>query len=144
MAIVRMNTELGKFRYSDGYYDCTTTYYVYCNKCGSFSVEEYRSIKTWAEVTLGILLAALGGISVRFMVHFSEFMAFASCLVLVLIALDMFFTYAIYANGGKCRCRKCGNAEITGGNVLNYPEEDRSLIDVPDYLTHKSYDYTYA
>ena len=139
-----METKLGSFRYSDGYHDCTTTYYMYCDRCGSFSIKEYRALKTWAEVAFGICLAVLGGIAIWYMSDLHFLIAFAACFILIFIVLDLFIIYIIYERGSKYRCRKCGNIDITGDNVLNYPEEDRSVIDVPDRLTCKHDDYTYA
>ena len=63
MGMVQMESELEKYRYSDGYHDCKITYYIYCDKCGSFSIEEYRTAKTWAKITIGLSLGVLGGIS---------------------------------------------------------------------------------
>jgi hypothetical protein len=145
MGKVRMASELGKFRYSDGYHDCVTTYYVYCDKCGSFSIKEYRSIKSLAKIAIGFSLGVLGAASIWFLPYSSRFfMALLGCLLIVFVAFDLFITVAVFANEKKHRCRKCGNNEITDGNVLNYQEEDGSRVDVPEKLTHKHYDYTYA
>jgi hypothetical protein len=144
MAVVKMYTELGKYRYKDGYHDCKITYYVYCNKCGSFSVKEYKTARTWAEVALGISLAILGGVALLFMFDLPDWVGIIACFILVFIVFDLFITYAIYANGNEYRCRKCNNTEMSLENVFNYQEEDKSVIDVPDDLTCKIYDYTYA
>jgi hypothetical protein len=37
------------------------------------------------------------------------------------------------------RCKKCGNTNITYKNVLNYPRNDRSILDVPYNSTKKIY-----
>jgi len=143
MAVVRMETDFGS-RYSDGHF-CKITNYLYCDKCGSFSIKEYRTIKTRAGIAFGLSLAALGCLAVWYMPYSSFFMALLGCFVIAFIAFDLIITYVIYVNGGvKHRCRKCGNTDVTDDNVLNYQEEDRSVVDVPERLTCKHYDYDYA
>lgn len=40
-------------------------------------------------------------------------------------------------------CRKCGNTHITHGNVLNYLENDRGILDIPYEKTVKIYTEDY-
>jgi hypothetical protein len=144
MGMVRMESEFGKYRYSDGYHDCKITYYLYCDECGSFGIEEYRTAGVWVKIALGLFLGGLGGLSIWHMPYSSNIMGLVGFLVLAFVVCDLFITWVIYKNETKHRCRLCGNTDITYNNILNYQEEDGSVVDVPEQLTHKHYDYTYA
>jgi hypothetical protein len=145
MGMVRMESELGKFRYSDGYHDCKITYYIYCDKCGSFSIKEFRSLKSVAKIAIGLSLGVLGVASLWYMRDSSSLIVGSvGCFLAAFLAFDLFITLAIFPSEKEHRCRHCGNTEITDKNILNYPVEDASKIDVPEWLTHKHYDYIYA
>lgn len=133
MGQVRMETKLYNSSYSDGYHDCKVTYYIYCDKCGSFAMKEYRTVKTWAIVAVGLTSAMVGGSVVWLMPHFSDFLVLLSCFFSALVVGDLYFTIGIYLSNNEYRCRKCGNTDITMDNVLNYQEEDRSVVDVPEH-----------
>jgi len=161
MGQVNMRYELGTFRYSDGYSDCKITCLVYCDKCGSFDIREYRDLGTLARSAIGLLITALGAtafwlicdrynyISSSALSSIMEDLVDAAMSLLgmsacVLIAFGLFVTYAFYAIGTTHSCSRCGNTDISDQNVLGYPEETWNVIDVPSELTHIHYEHTYA
>ena len=111
--------------------------YTYCDKCGSFGVE----VKQYPQAKLKALLATVG-VWVFIASFLSFFLSLAvrfnwalSCLVGIVGVIAV----AIGSPKTFRRCKKCGNEQITESNVLNYPEGDTNVVDVPDSEIIKHY-----
>jgi hypothetical protein len=129
----------------DNYPEYDITDYIYCDKCGSFNIKEHKTFKTWIKIAVSLLIAVLGGATVLALLNvpssFFVVLACIICFIFVFLAIDSLITIMSHETGHKCR--KCGNTDINKhSNVLNYPEEDTSVLDVPDRSTHKHRRFT--
>ncbi len=141
MGIVKMKRQF-EFR-SRGYPYGTDILYVYCDKCGSFSIKTYIGIRKWLLIVaaLGIMIIGTLATSQPGRLYCSGF--FFS-LAICMLAFKFLWGDADY------QCRKCGNtriivnkpkdyaSEIPKYNTWNYPS-NMEVIDVPDDLTQKRY-----
>ena len=111
----------------EGYTTSVGTYYLYCDKCGSFDITRRFTLATWFKivVALAALVGAVVWISLdkeRWLCFF--WLGFAFFFMFLPVAGDLFRELDL-------RCRKCGNRQITHDDVLNYGERDRhSILDV--------------
>jgi hypothetical protein len=108
------------------------TEYVYCDKCGSFSIAKSINITRWVLVaTLLIAIPTLVAVNSLSLTNgMGCFFGLLSFYVMFVLP---------HLHGHSHECRKCMNGDITEDNVLNYPSLDSSILDVPDRLTHKHY-----
>jgi hypothetical protein len=100
-----------------------TAYCVYCDKCGSFSIGKRITTKALVAVLVMAVMAAVFVHGLGNGVLPGAWLAcFGSSLFLVSLTGVLAF--------GQ-RCRKCGNIDLSRENVFDYPEYDRSILDVP-------------
>ena len=118
---------------SDVGYGTHSTYgtkYVYCDKCGSFSITKRinftRSVLVASLIITIPTLVAVSGSSL------SNGMG---CFFGILLFYVLFVLPHLHRHSHKCR--KCRNKDIALENTLGYPLLDLSVLDVPDRLTHK-------
>jgi len=117
---------------ADGYPEACTRYYMYCDKCGSFSIRTYlglRRLVIIAAITMAFALVwnmLLGPQRSGMLRWWALFAVFAALLV----------QRAWHVAGHKCR--KCGNTNITWGDVLSYTQRGLSdkIAGVPQHLVH--------
>jgi hypothetical protein len=145
MGRLRMQTRLieGTPIYYDPEYEVTE--YIYCDRCGSFNIKEFRTAKTWIIMATGLLIAGgLIGVAVLLYTRVSPaldgLVGFALCFITFLVAFDVLALYTINYHHAQHQCRKCGNTSIhVSENELNFKEESRRALDVPDWKAHKHY-----
>jgi len=140
MGEIRMEVrEVG--RYPDSYPMEDVVLYVYCDRCGSFGIDAA------IEIPLGSTLLLIIVAGIVFMLVGSSPLAgpypnaHKGTLLYVFLALIVLVMVIATATGRGSltighRCRKCGNTDITDRNVLNYPEYDKSIVDVPEERVH--------
>ena len=107
-------------------------YCLYCDKCGSFNIGKRITLKIliWFSIWISVaaIIATLFGYSAGTLP--GGLFCFASLLLLISLISPFELGH---------RCKKCGNTDISTTNVLNYPENDRSVLDVPYKTTIKYY-----
>ena len=141
MGVVKMRRQF-EFR-SRGYPYGTDILYVYCDKCGSFSIKKYIDIKRYLLIiaTLGIMITGTLVAPQPGLLHYSTFFFGLASFILVFIFL---------CDDAEYQCRKCKNTQIIVNNPKDYASEihkyntwnyppDMEVIDVPDELTQKRY-----
>jgi hypothetical protein len=104
---------------------------LYCDRCGSFSIG--RRITT--KMLVWIFIAAI--IATVFWHSASDGAlpgAWFACFGPVLICISMTGALAL-----GYRCKQCGAIHTSMDNVLKYPENDRSILDIPYEATAKLY-----
>jgi hypothetical protein len=141
MGVIKMKRQF-EFR-SRGYPYGTDILYVYCDKCGSFSIRTYIGIRKWLLITAAFGIMVIGTLwgSESGRIYCSGF--FFSLAICILV-------FKFLWGDADYQCRKCGNTQITVNepkdyaseipkyNTLNYPP-NTEIIDVPDDLTQKRY-----
>lgn len=101
--------------------------YMYCDKCGSFDIGHLSKLPSGIETVL--LYIAFGSIPVVIgILVFFDFQWRLGCPV----GLIGLIAFALASWTTHLECNKCGNSQFTSKNVLNYPENDRSVLDVPE------------
>ncbi len=132
MGSVAMGTG-GSYRF-DGYTYSSTAYCLYCDKCGSFNIGKRitPNILIWISV-----VAIIATLAWNYAKESSLPNALLVCSTSLLISMSLMVSFV--SSYTESRCRKCGNKHITNGNVLNYPENNRSILDVPNENTVKYY-----
>ncbi len=139
MGILYMKREFG-FRHK-GYGYGTDILYVYCDKCGSFSIKTYISLEKWLSIIISSALVTI----VIFAPHnVSRF------IVLLIGLLIYWLIFKHFWEDKNYKCRKCGNTQIIINhpkdyasvipkyNTLDYPSK-MEVLDVSDHLTQKRY-----
>jgi hypothetical protein len=118
-------------------YDILKVSYVYCDRCGSFSVAEYLDLRTALIAVL--LLLAFGGSYYRFfwLTNDDNLRAFG----FLFMVLTFLFVHSLLeafppSHGHGHRCRKCRTKIVSYENTRGFPEYDLSILDVPELLTH--------
>ena len=110
-----------------------TTYYLYCDRCGSFRVGTFISSRT----RVGLLLAFLS--SVILWNHIGK--AFAAGVDWTLWWAMFLFPVAVGLYGAFVyqghKCLTCGNTRITNEDVLQYGSQGARAYDVPLERLHK-------
>jgi hypothetical protein len=104
---------------------------LYCDRCGSFNIGRRITIKMLGWFFIAAIIATVFWYSARDgALPGAWFACFGS--LLVLISATGVFTLGY-------RCEKCGAIHTSMENVLNYPENDRSVLDIPYEATAKLY-----
>jgi ribosomal protein L37E len=106
--------------------------YVYCDKCGSFSIEMKRRPRSSAHslfAALGILISVSAAILILVGAILTH-----TWLLACLLIVPGFLALAAASPRSLLKCRRCGNESISDANVLHYPLDDRTIFDVPDSL----------
>jgi hypothetical protein len=133
MGAVEMG-EGGTYKF-DGASITQIEYCVYCDKCGSFKISKAFTSKNWLWISITVVISTIVWYSARDgALPGAWLMCFCSTLLMV------------YFLGGinlGLRCRKCGNRNISKRNVLSYPANDRSILDVPLQSTVRYYQDDY-
>ena len=117
----------------DGYTVTQTAYCLYCDRCGSFDIKCPLHLPTWIAFFLIPVVVGLIGAAGR---------GVGECGMVALMMISVALLFWLTTDSFKHRyhiCKKCGNADINGDNVRQYPEYDRSVLDVPYEATIKYY-----
>jgi hypothetical protein len=117
-------------------HDPIYTIYLYCERCGSFSIAKRLNLKMPIVFLIISIIAIIFGRSNSNPLHGLICFGF---LVLGFFFVGVFDETDRFGHNHGHICRKCGNRHIELGNSLHYPEWDKSKIDVVDRLTHKHY-----
>lgn len=112
----------------EGYNITETAYCLYCDKCGSFKIMCWIPFPKWMGFVVWILILAVGRINV-----WDPAITICGSSVGLILFMSDSIRHLVHI------CKKCGNPHITKGNVLNYPEYDRNILDVPYEATVKYY-----
>jgi hypothetical protein len=113
---------------SEGYLMHQTVHCLYCDECGSFDIKCLISPPKWLIWTISVIAVVV--VAKRA----PEFLVLAGLLpVMILLLTSDALRHLFHI------CRKCRNTHISRGNVLNYPEYDTSILDVPYEVTLKYY-----
>ncbi len=118
----------------EGYIVTEIAYCLYCDKCGSFNITCPMHLPKWAGFFLLLLVIGTAGVASRD--------TYDKCGTFALVGVAAISLWRFSSDGFKHRyhiCRKCGNTDITRSNVLNYPADDRSVLDVPYDMTIRYY-----
>jgi len=118
----------------DGYPLEGTTYYIYCDRCGSFNIRTHIKITHWILlILLAIIIAVCWNYFLAQEVYWTEQFACWSIYLIFIVAIVGFLSRYF-----PHKCMKCGNTEITYQDVLNYSKADKPILfDVPEYMLHK-------
>jgi hypothetical protein len=110
-----------------------TTYYLYCDRCGSFCVGTFISAPT----RVGLLVALLSGAILWH--HIGK--SFAAAVQLILWWATFLFPAAAVLYGASVyhghKCWNCGNTRISNEDVLQYGSQGARPYDVPYERLHK-------
>lgn len=95
---------------------------LYCDQCGSFQISK--------RIALRIILLIAGTVFIGFFVWLVNDSMFRMGFAGFVILFEFLLIYSVLNLGYKCK--KCGVTEITKNkNVLNYPDYDKSILDIP-------------
>jgi hypothetical protein len=128
MGAVEMNRGGGFWH--QGAYISTIEKCVYCDKCGSFKIKKLPTIRTLLWIAIAAFISILASMSGNTNPVFVGVLCFLFLLWL-LSAVEVFTVRYI--------CLKCGNSDIALSNVLNYPKNDKSIVDTPYQSAVKIY-----
>jgi predicted RNA-binding Zn-ribbon protein involved in translation (DUF1610 family) len=104
---------------------------LYCDKCGSFSIGRCITTKMLVWIFIAAIIATVFWYSARDgALPGAWFACFGSLLFFISMTGVLALGY---------RCKKCGAIHTSMDNVLNYPENDRSVLDIPYEGTAKLY-----
>ena len=99
--------------------------YIYCDKCGSFDIGDLSKLPSVIDNILALIALGFIPIGVGILVFWGfQWRSFCSVGLIGLIAFAL-ASWATYLE-----CNKCGNRQFTSKNVLNYEENNRSVLDV--------------
>jgi hypothetical protein len=112
-----------------------TAYCLYCDNCGSFKLMCWIPFPKWAGIVVYIIIMAIGliGYSIGRINTWDGLLFFCGSFVVLVFFTSDSVRHLIHI------CRKCGNMHITRDNVLNYLENDTSILDVSYEVTMKYY-----
>ena len=108
--------------------------YVYCDKCGSFSLESRTLPYTLTQKVIkatAIIGTLATSVITLWLTH-----NWTLCLIPPVIGWLIFIGTI---RGTYLKCKKCGNDEISSANVLHFAANDTNVLDVPDELVIKEY-----
>jgi hypothetical protein len=110
-----------------------TTYYLYCDRCGSFRVGTFVSARTRVRLLLAFFSSAMvwNHIGRGFAAGVNSTLWWVMFLFPVAVGLYGAFVY----HGHKCST--CGNTRITDEDVLQYGSQEARAYDVPHERIHK-------
>ena len=111
---------------SRGYPHWTRAVYVYCDKCGSFSIKKIPSTRQGLMVLGGVVIIAM-----LIYTKTSIFIIFFSTLMICIVAAGL------WGMPGY-ECKKCGYTTTIKYNTRNYPS-NKSVVDVPEEQIEKFY-----
>jgi hypothetical protein len=95
---------------------------LYCDRCGSFQISK--------RIALRIILLIAGTVFLGLFVWLEDDPMFRMGFAVFAILFEFLLIYSVLSLGYKCK--KCGNTEITKNkNALNYPDYDKSILDIP-------------
>lgn len=114
----------------EGYPITVFTNCLYCDKCGSFRIRRRIIPKVMLGWVSAVTLFIITGL-----IFMQDNGSCFACLSLLAFILIVVIGAGAFPLGYKCR--KCGNIEISKDNVLNYPDYDHSILDVPYEMTEK-------
>jgi hypothetical protein len=122
------------FKGGGGAYVGITEKCIYCDRCGSFKVWK------WITLQIAILISAAALIvAVLWMV--GQLKGLLVGLICLLLSSLWIFGAGVIKTGYICK--QCGNTHISTGNVLQYPEYDQSILDLPYKKAVKIYEEDY-
>jgi hypothetical protein len=134
--VVKMKEEVTKY-WDDlnGHHPwAIATLYVYCDKCGSFSIKSYIGVRKWLLIitACGIMTAGTIGTSTSSQPSGVNWVAVFVCLAICVLAFKFLWGDADYG------CRKCGSEPTTDCDTLNY-SSSMGILDVPDRFIQRRY-----
>lgn len=112
----------------EGYRITQTAYCLYCDKCGSFKIMTWIPIPKWV-ILVGYCLTP----AVAMKMAWHPALTFCGATILLFALMSDTFRHLVHI------CKHCGNSHITRDNVLNYLEDDQSVLDVSYEKTIKYY-----
>ena len=113
--------------------------YAYCDQCGSFDIGLSSTLPSSIEKAVSItILVTFGAAAAIAVIATSDWLL--GCLI-GLVGLLAFFAFKFFTR--RFKCGKCGNQRFTSRNVLNYVENDESVMDVPDIQAFRKHIGTY-
>lgn len=132
MGLVKMTEEITKiWEDLQGDHPCATaTLYVYCDKCGSFSIKSYMGYRRKLLI-LSICVIIASGILAMFQLKYGIFWL-GFCIIICILVFRYLWGDPNYL------CRKCGSVPTTDYNTLGYLS-DFGILDVPAALAQKCY-----
>lgn len=132
MGIVRMTEEITKeWEDLNGIHPCATAaLYIYCDKCGSFSIKSQIENKKIILIIVAFLFTAAG--------IFAAFQQRHGIYWLCLCLVICIFAFRYLWGDISDLCKKCGSVPTTSYNTLGYPS-DIGILDVPDQFAQKRY-----
>jgi hypothetical protein len=101
--------------------------YTYCDECGSFDIETSSSLPEAVSTTL-VVITMISFLAAIVVVASFTAIWYYGCLLGLLGVLS----FIIVGATGRYQCRKCGNRRISPYNTLQYRENDKSVLDVPE------------
>jgi hypothetical protein len=115
----------------EGYTVHQAAHCLYCDKCGSFRIGRRITAKMLASILIAAIIATAFWYGARDgALPGAWFACFASLLFMIGLTGVLALGY---------RCKKCGSIHTSMENVLNYPEYDRNVLDIPYQTTKKLY-----
>lgn len=126
MASVKMGT--GKTIYYRGEYAINQIYCIYCAQCGSFDIGH----KTLGPLSKGVVIGGALFVLLTFVYVSMSLGELCFSIVILLFGLLAIFITALNDITYGKQCRRCDNSYITKNhNLLEYPEDDFSILDIP-------------
>jgi hypothetical protein len=107
-------------------------YCLYCDKCGSFNIKSDITFETW-ELLLAFFVLIVSLATWMFNL--------GPPLACIFVALPFFLIHFLSDsfNHRSHICGECGTQHTSNDNTLNYPANDRSVLDIPYENTVKYY-----
>lgn len=104
---------------------------LYCDRCGSFRIGRRIKPRMLVWIFGATMVATVFWYSARDgALPGAWFACFGPCLFFIWLMGGLALGY---------RCQKCGATHTSMANVLNYPENDRSVLDIPYEATTRLY-----
>lgn len=120
----------GSYRF-EGYNITQTAHCLYCDRCGSFRMGRGVTTRMLVWILIAAIIATVFWYGARDgALPGAWVVCFGSALLLISLTGVLALGY---------RCKKCGAPHTSMDNVLNYPENDRSVLDIPYEATAKLY-----
>jgi len=129
MGAVEMGTG-GSYKF-EGSTITQIAYCLYCDKCGSFNIGKRITSKVLFWASISAIISTMFWYSAK---DGALPGAWLFCYGITFLFISFFGVFQF----GK-RCKKCGNRQISMDNVLNYPANNRSILDIPYERTTKYY-----
>ena len=120
----------GSFRF-EGSTITQIAHCLYCDRCGSFSIGRHIRTKMLVWIFVAAIIATVVWYSAR---NGASPVVWFACFGPLLLFIGMTGVLDL-----GYRCKKCGAVHTSMDNVLDYPENDRSVLDIPYESTAKLY-----